>query len=85
MKKVTEVFHLMPDILDGATIVHVYGNELVRVENYRSIIDYSDTCIKIQGKYVKIVICGTQLWIEYFTKDDCSVRGCVNKVEYIPM
>lgn len=85
MKKVTQALNLTPDILDGATIIHIYGNELVLIENYHSILEYTNSCIKIRGRHVKLVICGENLWIDRFTQDDCKVRGCLTKIEYIPL
>lgn len=85
MNKLTEVFDLTPDILEGATILHVYGNECALVENYQSIIEYSQNQVKLQGKHVKLLIEGEKLLIDRFTKDDCKICGRINKVEYIPM
>lgn len=85
MKKITEMLDLMPDILEGATIINVYGNESALVENYQSIIEYSQNQIKLQGKHVKILIEGEELLIDRFTKEDCKICGRIEKVEYIPM
>jgi sporulation protein YqfC len=76
---------LMPDILEGATIISLYGNESALVENYQSIIEYSENQIKLQGKHIKLLIEGKKLWIDRFTKDDCKICGQIDKVEYIPM
>jgi sporulation protein YqfC len=76
---------LMPDILEGATIINVYGNESALVENYQSIIEYSQEQIKLQGKHIKLLIAGKELWIDRFTKEDCKICGKIEKVEYIPM
>ena len=65
MKKITEMLDLMPDILEGATIINVYGNESALVENYQSIIEYSQNQIKLQGKHVKILIEGEELLIAF--------------------
>ncbi len=85
MKKVSEVLDLTPDILEGATIINVYGNESALVENYQSIIEYSQNQIKLQGKHVKLLIEGEKLLIDRFTKEDCKICGRIDRVEYIPM
>ncbi len=85
MKKVSEMFDLMPDILEGAIIINVYGNEHALVENYQSIIEYSENQIKLQGKHVKLLIAGENLLIDRFTEDDCKIFGKIEEVRYIPM
>lgn len=83
MKKLTEKLDLPPDILDGATIVNMYGNQSALVENYKSIIEYSSEQIKLQGKHVKLLIEGSNLEIDRFTLEDCKITGNIQVVHYI--
>lgn len=76
---------LMPDILEGAIIINIYGNETALVENYQSIIEYSQNQIKLQGKHIKLLIEGEDLLIDRFTEDDCKIYGRIEEVRYIPM
>lgn len=85
MKRVTEMLDLMPDILEGAIIINIYGNETALVENYQSIIEYSQNQIKLQGKHIKLLIEGEDLLIDRFTEDDCKIYGRIEEVRYIPM
>ncbi len=80
----SEKLDIPPDVTEGATIVNVYGNRSALVENYKSIIEYSDTKIKLQGKHVKLLIEGSKLEIDRFTKEDCKIRGIIHQVQYIP-
>ena len=83
MKKISEKLDLPPDILEGATIVNVYGNQSALVENYKSIIEYSPDQIKLQGKHIKLLIEGKNLEIDRFTLEDCKIRGDIQMVHYI--
>ncbi len=83
MKKISEKLDLPPDILEGATIVNVYGNRSALVENYKSIIEYSPDQIKLQGKHIKLLIEGKNLEIDRFTLEDCKIRGDIQMVHYI--
>ena len=67
MKSVSDKLHLPPDILEGATVINVYGKDMALVENYKSIINYSPEEIKLQGKHMKLLIQGEDLYIERFT------------------
>ncbi|MBO5485601.1 MAG: YabP/YqfC family sporulation protein [Eubacterium sp.] len=81
----SEKLDIPPDVTEGATIINVYGNQTALVENYKSIIEYSDTQIKLQGKHIKLLIEGSKLEIDRFTKEDCKIRGIIQVVQYIPM
>ena len=40
---------VMPDITKGCMLVTIYGSEIALIENFKSIIEYSDSIIKLQG------------------------------------
>lgn len=80
MNPISEKMGLQPDILDGATIVKAYGDEYVIIENYKSIIEYTEETIKLQGKHVKVVISGEALCIKSFEPDECRVFGKINQI-----
>ena len=52
MNPISKKMGLQPDILDGATIVKAYGDEYAIIENYKSIIEYTEEIVKLQGKHV---------------------------------
>ncbi len=83
MNVVSKTIGLQPDILEGATIVKAYGDEYVLIENYKSIIEYSEEVVKIQGKHVKIVLSGEAICIEAFDADECRVTGKITDVQLI--
>ena len=83
MGRISEKLELAPDILEGATVVNLYGKDMALVENYQSIIDYSPEQIKLQGKHVKLLIQGNHLKIDRFTLDDFKIYGDICLVEYI--
>ena len=63
---------VMPDITKGCMLVTIYGSEIALIENFKSIIEYSDSIIKLQGKQKRLVIRGRELSIERYTKGDCK-------------
>ncbi len=85
MKKLSQSINLEPDILDGATIVTMYGSQSALVENYKSIIEFTPSQIKLQGKHIKLFFEGINLEIDRFTPDDCKICGIIQDVHYIPM
>ncbi|MDO5348428.1 MAG: YabP/YqfC family sporulation protein [Lachnospiraceae bacterium] len=68
------------DVFLGELIISVIGRRAVYVENYRSILFYTDTSLKIQGKDCKLLIQGKHLVIEYYTGDEMKVTGRIESV-----
>ncbi len=83
MNPVSKRIGLQPDILDGATIVKAYGDEYAVIENYKSIIEYTGTSVKLQGRHVKVIICGERLCIESFEPDECRVFGSIHDISLV--
>ncbi len=83
MNSVTKKLGLQPDILEGATIVKTYGDEYAIIENYRSIIEYTEAVIKLQGKHVKVIILGEHLYIELFEPEECRVCGSIQEIHLV--
>lgn len=71
---------LPKDVYLGELLVSLIGRRVVYVENYRSILLYTDTELKLQGKNNKLKICGKNLMIEYYTGDEMKVSGKIEEL-----
>ncbi len=69
------------DVCLGELVISVIGRRAVYVENYRSILFYTDERLKIQGKSCKLVILGKGLTVEYYTEEEMKVNGLIERVE----
>ena len=56
-------------------------NELC-IENYRGIIEYTDTLIRVQTRAGQIRIQGKRLRIQYYTNDEMKVSGTLSSLEF---
>lgn len=83
MDDVSSKLSLPKDVLLRASMIHMIGQYEIYIENYKSIIEYTDTLIKIQAKTCKLIINGQHLHIEYFTNDDMKISGRIKSIEYI--
>lgn len=82
MEAVSKALGLPSDVLAGAPIITAYGrNELV-IENYKSIIEYNGTLIKVQTKLYRIVIEGVNLNIVHFNNDEMKITGIIHSILY---
>lgn len=76
-------FRLPGDVLMGDSIVTITGKREAWIENYRGILEYTETVILLQGKTCQICFEGTGLRIEYYTNEDMKICGCMKSVTYL--
>ena len=70
------------DVMLGATIVTMEGDNRLFIENYKGIITYTDKCIMVQGRKNKIMVEGKNLQIEYYTNLDMKINGTIYFVKF---
>ena len=73
---------LPKDLMLGAVIVTLTGNQEAYVENYMSLIEYTEELIRIQTKTCKLEIHGQHLDISYYTNDEMKITGEIQEVKY---
>lgn len=71
------------DILADSILISVYGKQCVRLENYKGILDYSDTQIKIWSKDGKVVITGKKIHISYCSDVELCIMGEISRIQYM--
>ena len=83
-QKETFINHLeLPkDLMLGAAIVTVTGRQEVLIANYKGILEYEESFIRIQTKNCRIVISGSHLAIEYYTNEEMKITGFIDRVQY---
>lgn len=72
------------DVVLGASVVTILGTGEVCIENYRGIIEYTDSLIRVQTRGKQIRLKGKQLQIEYYTNDEMKITGCISSLEFCP-
>ena len=70
------------DVVLGVPIVTITGEFEMNIENYRGIIEYTDSLIRIKLKSGQLKISGKRLEIAYYTNEDMKVVGFVKSIEY---
>lgn len=81
-EQLVESMHLPKDLMLGASVITMTGNREVWIENYRGILEYTDTFILLQCKTCQICFSGLQLSIDYYTNEDMKISGIIHNVEY---
>lgn len=70
------------DVVLGASVITILGTGEICIENYRGIIEYTDTLIRVQTKSKQIRLMGKNLTIEYYTNDEMKITGCICSLEF---
>lgn len=81
-KKLWERFEIPEDVILDVPRVTVINNTEIRIENYKSILEYEDGKINLATKTKFITVCGASLKIIVITDDEISVSGNILSVEY---
>lgn len=63
------------DLSHRESIITLYGTSEMFIENYRSILEYTNTCIRILCKKGRLKILGSHLCIEYYCNDEMKITG----------
>ena len=82
LEELSNRIHLPADILAGAPIITATGRNEICLENYKGIIEFNGSIIKVQTKHCKICIEGKQLNILYFTEDEMRITGYIQAIYY---
>ena len=70
------------DALGGETLLTLIGTRAVHIENYRSILVYTDTEIRIQCRHYILSVSGKKLKICYYDKDEMKISGRLEVIRF---
>lgn len=79
-KKIIGRFDIPEDIVFDVPRITVMDNTEVRIENYKTVLEYEDTKIELACKQKDITISGNQLTITLITDDEVSVCGEISAI-----
>ena len=81
-ERIVSAANMPKDVMLGASVLTILGNFEVCIENYRGILEYTDTLIRVQTKGKQIRLSGKQLQIEYYTNDEMKNTGKISSLEF---
>lgn len=82
-ESLVESLQLPKDVCLGALRVTLTGNSEAWIENYRGILEYTESSILLQGKTCQVCFEGSRLSIDYYTNEDMKISGCIAAVRYL--
>ena len=81
-EKMLSAMDLPKDVVQHAPVLTILGRNELSIENYRGIIEYTDSLIRVQTRTGQIRIQGRQLQIQYYTNDEMKVTGVLSSLEF---
>lgn len=82
-EKMVSAMDLPKDVIQNASVITILGRNELCIENYRGIIEYTDTLIRVQTRAGQIP--GSRenrLRIQYYTNDEMKVTGALSSLEF---
>ena len=79
-EKVSEMAGIPKDVSMGMSIIRIIGHQELYIENYRGILEYTDTCLRILTKMGQINISGSKLEIVYYSNDEMKIIGVFENI-----
>ncbi len=82
-EKLIETLQLPKDILCGEIRITITGNREIWIENYKGLLECTNTCIVLQARNHKLLLEGKALNIDYYTNEDMKISGRILSVKYL--
>lgn len=81
-EKMVTNLELPKDLMLGASVLTVTGRGEAFISNYKGILEYKDSFIRVQTKNCRIQISGTHLAIDYYTNEEMKITGFIESIQY---
>ena len=78
----TDSAGVFADAVGGETLLTLIGTRAVHIENYRSILVYTDSEIRIQCRHYILFVSGKKLKICYYDKDEMKISGRLEVIRF---
>ena len=78
----TDSAGVFADVMRGETILTLIGTRAVHIENYRSILVYTDSEIRIKCRHYILSVSGKKLKICYYDKDEMKISGRLEVIRF---
>lgn len=81
-EKMVTNLELPRDLMLGAAVLTVTGRKEALIANYKGILEYEDSFIRVQTKNCRIRISGAHLAIDYYTNEEMKITGYIDTIQY---
>ena len=79
-QNMVETLELPKDLMYGDSIVTITGRREVLIENYKGILQYTDSEILLQSLRGKVLLRGINLEIVWYTSLEMKITGAISSI-----
>lgn len=72
---VMKTIQIPRDLSHREAVITIIGTGEIYIENYRKILEYTNTCIRIRCKTDSLKVLGSHLNIAYYSNDEMKITG----------
>jgi len=83
VRSLTKALELPGEITLNLPLISMVGNEELIIENYKSVIEYSDERIRIKTATRVVRIEGRALTLAHITSENIAITGNITKMEFL--
>ena len=81
-KRIKSITGLPSEIILNTPKTIIESNEKMRIENFKNLVEYTDTFVCINTSSTTLKIEGTSLLISYMTKEEICILGNFKNIIY---
>ncbi len=81
-ERFADVIDISKDVILDTILIKTIGNKEITIENYKGILEYSNTCIHIKAKPNSVKIIGKNLEIGTITDEMLYISGVIEEVSF---
>ena len=82
-EKLSNIFELPEDIILDMPKIELIGNQHIRVENHKGIIEYTDSCVRLNCQKYMLKVSGEGLVIHSMSAEEIVLSGEILGVEFV--
>ena len=71
------------DVTEGSFLLRMVGREQVWLENYKSLLTYTDKQIVVSAKNLKIEVDGCKMRIDYYGTFEMKIEGLIETIRFL--
>lgn len=77
-----EAMGVPKDLADHEPILTSYGTSELTIENYRCILEYTGSTIRLLSRTCRILVSGEHLKISYYSGEEMKITGKIQGISF---
>lgn len=82
-ERITDMLQLPKDVLLNLPRISLIGNKEFFIENCKGIIEYTDTCVRVNTNIGVIKVDGRGLYVRNITSEEICIQGFILQIQFL--